>query len=248
QMSMQGEDGRLVPDAIIRLPGGRAVVVDAKTSMAAYLDALDAHEDAQKERLLAQHAEQIRTHMKQLGSKKYWDALDVAPDFVAMFIPGDNFFAAAMERDPGLFEDAIANRVLLVTPTTMIALAKAIAYGWRQERMADNARQVAELGRELYRRLSKMGSHVARTGKSLDVAVKSFNQLIGSLEASVMPQARRFNDLEIAAAHESLPALEPVETEVREPTPGRDLELSGDRPAAKVVGKVTVTPKRNLPS
>ncbi len=245
QVSMQGEDGRLVPDAIIRLPGGRAVVVDAKTSMSAYLEALDAHEDAEKERLLSQHADQIRTHMKQLGSKKYWDALDVAPDFVAMFIPGDNFFAAAIERDPSLFEDAVANRVLLVTPTTMIALTKAIAYGWRQERMAENARQVADLGRELYRRLAKMGSHVLRTGKSLDVAVKSYNQLVGSLESSVMPQARRFNDLEIAASHESLPVLDPVEADVREPVKGRDLEMPGDQPAAKVVGKVTVNPQRS---
>lgn len=248
QVAMNGEDGRLMPDAIIRLPGGRAVVVDAKTSMSAYLDALDAHDEAEKERLLVQHADQIRTHMKQLGSKKYWDALDVAPDFVAMFIPGDNFFAAAIERDPGLFEDAIANRVLLVTPTTMIALTKAIAYGWRQERMADNARQIADLGRELYRRLAKMGGHVLRTGKSLDVAVKSFNQLVGSLESSVMPQARRFNDLEIAATHESLPVLDPVESDVRDPVKGRDLDLSQDQPAAKVVGKVTVNPVRNVPS
>ncbi|MFZ5608313.1 MAG: DNA recombination protein RmuC [Pseudomonadota bacterium] len=224
QVAMAGEEGRLVPDAVIRLPGGRAIVVDAKTSMAAYLDAVEAPDDKAREQHLVRHARQIREHMKQLGSKRYWDALDIAPDFVAMFIPGENFFAAAIERDPELFEDGAANRVLMVTPTTMIALAKAIAYGWRQERMADNARKVAELGRDLYRRLAAMGEHVGAMGRGLDAAVRKYNEMVGSLERSVLPQARKFQELDVEGTSDALTALEPIESEAREPG-GRDLKV-----------------------
>jgi DNA recombination protein RmuC len=209
------DDNRLRPDVVIRLPGDRRIVVDAKTSMAAYLDAVEASEDEARELRLVAHARQLRTHMRQLAAKAYWDALPFTPDFVVMFIPGENFFAAAIERDPQLFEDAIASKVLIVTPTTLIALAKAIAFGWRQEKIADTAKQVAELGRELYRRLAVMGEHVGRVGQGLDAAVKHYNNFVGSLESRVMPSARKFNELEVEGAQDALPDLKPVETKTR---------------------------------
>lgn len=223
EQTIAGEDGRLRPDVIIRLPGERRIVVDAKTSMAAYLDAVEAADEAEREVHLERHARQLRTHMKQLAAKAYWEALPFTPDFVVMFIPGENFFAAAIERDPLLFEDAVAARVLIVTPTTLIALAKAIAFGWRQEKVADNARRVAELGRNLYRRLAAMGGHVVDVGKGLETAVRRYNDLVGSLEQSVMPQARRFNELEVEGTREVLPELRPVETGTRQVRGDRDL-------------------------
>jgi DNA recombination protein RmuC len=163
--------------------------------------------------------------MKQLAGKAYWDALPFTPDFVVMFIPGENFFAAAMERDPQLFEDAVAARVLIVTPTTLIALAKAIAFGWRQEKIADNARQVADLGRELYRRLAHMGKYVADLGRALEGAVKHYNGFVGSLESRVMPQGRRFNELEVDGTADPLPELRLVELETRQLRPDSELLL-----------------------
>jgi DNA recombination protein RmuC len=216
EQTIAGDDGRLRPDVIIRLPGDRRIVVDAKTSMAGYLDAVEAVDDETREAHLAAHARQLRTHMRQLASKQYWDALPCTPDFVAMFIPGENFYAAAIERDPLLFENAIENKVLIVTPTTLIALAKAIAIGWRQEKIAENARHIGELGRELYRRLATMGNHVAGVGAGLDGAVKRYNDLVGSLESRVMPQARRFTELEVEGTREPLPELRPVDTLTRE--------------------------------
>lgn len=223
EQSFDGEGGRLRPDAIIRLPGERFIVVDAKTSMSAYLDALEAVEDQERERLLMLHAGQIRTHMKQLSAKSYWDGLTVTPDFVAMFVPGENLFAAAVERAPDLFEEGIKGRVLVVTPTTLVALLKAVAFGWRQEKVAENARHVGELGQKLYARLCTMGEHVVRVGKGLDSAVSHYNSFVGSLESSVMPQARSFAELHVAGTDKPLPMLEPVERDVREPRRDRDL-------------------------
>src|SRR5437667_1614010 len=184
--------------------------------MTAYLDAVDASEDEAREAHLQRHARQLRLHMKQLGAKAYWSALPFTPDFDVMFIPGENFFAAAIERDPDLFEDAIAVRVLIVTPTTLIALAKAIAFGWRQEKLAEDAQQIATLGRELYRRLAAMGGHVVDLGKGLESAVKHYNSFVGSLESRVMPQARRFNELEVDGTGDPLPELKPIEIEARQ--------------------------------
>lgn len=215
EQTLAADDGRLRPDVIIRLPGERRIVVDAKTSMAAYLDAVEAADDDMREAHLLTHARQLRTHMKLLSGKQYWDALPCTPDFVAMFIPGENFYAAAIERDPALFEDAIESKVLIVTPTTLIALAKAIAVGWRQEKIAENARRVGELGRELYRRLATMGGHVAGVGAGLDNAVKRYNDLVGSLESRVLTQARRFTELELDGTQEPLAELKQVETQIR---------------------------------
>ncbi|HZK91103.1 MAG TPA: DNA recombination protein RmuC [Stellaceae bacterium] len=215
EQTIAGDDGRLRPDVIIRLPGDRRIVVDAKTSMAAYLDAVEAADDETREGHLVHHARQLRTHMRLLAAKQYWDALPCTPDFVAMFIPGENFYAAAIERDPQLFEDAIESKVLIVTPTTLIALAKAIAVGWRQEKLAENARHIGELGRELYRRLATMGDHAGRLGAGLDTAVKHYNNFVGSLEGRVMVQARKFSELDVEGTQEPLPELKPVETQTR---------------------------------
>ena len=228
EQTFGGDDGRLRPDVIIRLPGERRIVVDAKTSMAAYLDAVEAADDDTRDAHLAHHARQLRTHMRLLSGKAYWDALPCTPDFVAMFIPGENFYAAAIERDPQLFEDAIESKVLIVTPTTLIALAKAIAVGWRQEKIAENARQVGELGRELYRRLATMGGHVAGIGAALDNATKRYNDLVGSLESRVLPQARKFSELELDGTQEPLTELRQIETQIR---PLRAAAESGPRDA-----------------
>lgn len=222
------QDRRMIPDAILRLPGGRTIVVDAKTSLSAYFDAMDADDDSLREGFLVKHAREIRTHMKQLGARAYWQSLEHTPDFVCMFIPGENFFAAAIERDPELFEDAVAKQVLIVTPTTLIALAKAVAYGWRQEAIAENARHVAELGRDLYNRLTTMGEHIALTGKNLERAVKAHNAMIGSLERSVLPQARKFQDLQVVGTDKTIDRLGLVETDVRDITAPELLPQSAD--------------------
>jgi len=216
QRAVSGEDeARLVPDAVIRLPNEGAIVVDAKTSLSAYLDAVEAADEAERETYLLKHAREVRSHMKQLASKSYWETLDRTPDFVAMFIPGENFFAAAIERDPEMLEDAIAHRVLIVTPTTLVALARAVAFGWQQQAIAENALEINELARDLYKRLATMGSHIARTGKGLESAVKAYNGMIGSLERQVLPQARRFRELKVQGTGTALPDLEPVESEPR---------------------------------
>lgn len=165
-----------------------------------------------------------------------WDRLTVTPDFVVMFVPGDNFYAAAVERDPSLFEDAAAQRVVIVTPATLIALAKAVAFGWRQEKVAENAQRVHELGRELYSRLSTMTSHIDRCGDALGKSVKYFNQFIGSLEHSVMPQARRFNELEVEGTATEVPLLEPIELEPRLLRSDRDFNGELPSPTAIIVG------------
>jgi DNA recombination protein RmuC len=208
-------EGRVRPDVVIRLPGGRNLVVDAKTSTFNYLDAIEAATDSDRERHLTLHAAQTREHMKKLAAKSYWDGLTETPDFVVMFIPGENFYAAAVERDQGLFEDAAAQRVIIVTPSTLIALAKAVAFGWRQEKVAENAKRVHDLGRELYRRITTMAEHIQGTGGALNKAVKSFNEFIGSLEQSVMPQVRRFNELEVEGTAEEVPVLKHIELEPR---------------------------------
>ncbi|MGA8757625.1 MAG: DNA recombination protein RmuC [Stellaceae bacterium] len=219
------EGVRSRPDVVIRLPGGRSIVVDAKTSMAAYLDAVDSLDEEARERHLELHAQQLRSQVRLLAGKSYWDGLTETPDFVLMFVPGENFYAAAAERDPDLFEFAARQRVLIVTPATLIALARAVAYSWRQEKVAENAKRVHDLGRDLYRRLSTMGSHVVGLGSNLAASVRKYNDFIGSLESSVMPQARRFNELEVEGAGAEIPSLTAVDLELRQLRRDRDISL-----------------------
>lgn len=218
------------PDVVIRLPGGRSIIVDAKTPLSAYLDAVDATEDGERERLLEQHAAQLRMHVRGLAGKSYQDLLPT-PDFVVMFVPGDNFYAAAAERDHSLFEDAAAQGVVIVTPATLIALAKAVAFGWRQEKVAENAQRVHDLGRELYRRLSRMTEHISRCGDALGRSVQHYNQLVGSLEHSVMPQARRFHELEVEGTAAELPLLQQIEQQTRLLRPDPGLKEAGAQAA-----------------
>lgn len=228
QVHFGHEEGADRPDAVIRLPGGRSIVVDAKVSLEEYLKAAETTDVAEKKVHLASHAKHVRSNMLRLANKAYWQRLKETPDFVAMFIPGENFFAAAVEHDRALFDDAMRNKVIIVTPATLVALAKAVAYGWRQETAAENARQVAELGKQLYDRLATMGNHVVSLGRGLSGAVKGYNSFVGSLEGSVFPAARRFVDLQVAASDRAIPVLDPLEDATRAPLTGRDLRLQAE--------------------
>ncbi len=249
EVGVRDDEDRLHrPDVTVRLPGGAVLVIDAKAPMEAYLDAVDAPDDAAREAALVRHAKQVREHARALAKKSYWDKLENSPDFVAMFIPGENFYAAAAERDPDLFQKAVENRVIIVTPATLVALAKAAAFGWRQEEAAKRAQDVAQLGKTLYDRLATFGSHMAKLGKALESGVKSYNQAVGSLEAKVMPSARKFQELEVFETAAPAPELPQIELAARLPAPGRDLRLGssaadvdGEREAA-VVRDVTPAP------
>jgi len=209
------EDGRLRPDALVKLPGGKSIVVDAKTPLDGFLNAIEASDPDRQAAALAHHARQLRTHVKQLAGKEYWSRLSTTPDFVVMFVPGEAMYSAAMEKDPGLFEDAFGQRVLIATPTTLIALIKAIAYGWQQEKLTENAQQVANNARDLYDRLSVMGGHMDRLGQALRQSVDRYNKVVGSLEARVLPAARRFETLGVAPAEAALETPGQVEVEPR---------------------------------
>ncbi|MBS0297371.1 MAG: DNA recombination protein RmuC [Proteobacteria bacterium] len=216
QVSLDSEEGRRRPDVTVRMPGGGVFVIDAKASLNAFLEAQDAADDAQRAACLIRHAQSLRAHMTGLSSKAYWDQLkDRTPDFVAMFVPGDGFLAAALDQSPDLLTEAMDKRVLIVTPTTLFALCKAVAYGWRVEEQAANASHVAELGKELYKRLADMGGHAAALGRALETAVGKYNAFVGSLETRVLTQARRFEELSVDHEGKDIAELEPVDVAVR---------------------------------
>jgi DNA recombination protein RmuC len=215
EVSVEGADGRLRPDVIIRVPGGRNLVIDAKVSLNAYQDAFEAVEDNLRSVSLAAHAAAMKAHVNTLGQKAYQDQFDDTPDYVIMFVPGEHFLSAALEQDNELWDFAFNKRVLLATPTNLIAIARTVSAVWKQEKMAGQAREIAELGKELYSRLATMGGHVGKVGRNLDTAVSAYNSLVGSLESQVLSQAKRFEDLNIDTGGKTIDALPVVEQVTR---------------------------------
>ncbi|MBB4632039.1 DNA recombination protein RmuC [Sphingosinicella soli] len=215
EVSVDTGDGRLRPDAVIKLPGGKSLVIDAKCSLVAYQDAVDSADEGERTRHLKIHAATIRGHVGALSRKAYWEQFESTPDFVIMFIPGENFLAAALETDHDLFEAAFAQKILLASPTNLIAIARTVAMVWRQEKIEEQARDIATLGKELYERLATMGGHVGRLGKNLETATSAYNAFVGSLESQVLTSAQRFRDLSIEPPKKEIERLPVIETTPR---------------------------------
>jgi DNA recombination protein RmuC len=214
QETVTTDNGRLRPDLVVKLPGGKHVVVDAKTPLQAFLEAFETTDEDARRVCLANHARQVRDHMKTLSGKNYWEQFEATPEFVVMFLPGETFFSAALEQDPGLIEQGVLQRVIPASPTTLIALLKAVAYGWNQEKLARNAQQISALGKELHDRLRLLAGHIISVGTGLDRAVESYNKAVGSLESRVLVSARKFAEMGASVA-DDIPQLEPIETTAR---------------------------------
>jgi len=223
QTTHSGDEGRLRPDVVVKLPGGRTVIVDAKVALTAYLDAVDAGSEDERRGHLKRHALQLRTHVEKLADKDYGRQLRATAEFVVLFIPGDAFLSAAAEIEPALIEDALERNVVIATPATLIALLRAVAYGWRQEQVAENAQQISDLGRQVHDRLTTLITRLAATGAQLNKTVRAYNDTVASLEARVLPAVRRFGELGVPSRKE---LVEPqrVETVPRQPVP-LELEL-----------------------
>jgi len=210
QQSIDTAEGKQRPDMVVRMPGGREIVVDAKAPMDAYLGAVEATDDSVRAQELQRHARNVRARVRELSSKAYWQSLPGSPDFVVLFIPGDQFLSAALEIDARLLEDALADKVVLATPSSLVALLRAVAYGWRQESLAENAEHIRTVGEELYERLSTFAGHLDKLGSSLGRSVESYNKAVGSFDSRVLPGARKFNEMGIQGKKD-LPEPEPVD-------------------------------------
>jgi DNA recombination protein RmuC len=215
EVSVEGDGGRLRPDVVVRVPGGQNLVIDAKVSLNAYQDAFGAVDEREKAAHLVAHAAAMKAHVNTLGAKAYWNQFDDTPDFVVMFVPGEHFLAAALDQDAGLWDYAFERKVLLATPTNLIAIARTVAAVWRQEKLANQAREIAALGKELYARMSVMGSHIAKVGRNLDQATGAYNAFVGSFESQVLTQAKRFEALDIETGDKEIPSLPVAEQAAR---------------------------------
>ena len=211
QQTIGSDDRRVRPDVIIQLPGGKQIVVDAKVPLDAYLRALEAPDEAARQALLLEHARQVRTHLAQLGAKGYFSEVRSSPEFVVMFLPGEMFFSAALEQDPGLIEYGVERKVIPASPTTLIALLRAVAYGWQQQAMEDNAKKISELGRSLYDSTRVLGEHFGELGSRLKSSVDAYNRAVGSLEGNVLIKARRFKELQATTGAEEIAPLESID-------------------------------------
>jgi len=236
QLTSTGDDGPLRPDLVVHLAGGKQVVVDAKVPLDAFLDATAAEEDEQRDAHLRRHARQLRSHVDTLAAKAYWQALPCSPEFVVLFVPAEAFLSHALESDPALLDDAAARRVILATPSTLIALLRTVAHAWTQEALADNAREVHALGRELHKRISTVADHFDKLGRSLGASVGHYNNAIGSLESRVLVSARRLGDL--SASDVELDAPTPIETAVRTTT-AAELLVTDAVPPLHTAGRTT---------
>lgn len=215
QPSVETEEGRKRPDLIVKLPGDRTVVVDAKVPLKAYMDATESQDENSRQKALLRHAQAVKNHMQLLGSKAYWNQFSPSPDFVVLFLPGESFFSAALEQDRNLIEDGISKRVILATPTTLIALLRTVAYSWQQQQVAENARRIWQAGTELFDRVYKFSDHLSKVRDGLNKATESYNAAIGSWTSRVVPSARRLKELGAAPQEKEIVEIEPIETPLR---------------------------------
>jgi DNA recombination protein RmuC len=244
--STQTEEGRLSPDVVIKLPGGKSVVVDAKVPLSAYLDAMECEEDQPRDGKLKDHARQVKEHINRLANKNYWAHFQPAPDIVVMFVPGEALLSAAMQHDAGLLEFSMARGIMLASPLSLIALLKAIAYGWQQDTVAKNAQEISDLGRNLYDRIAKLAEHFENVGRSLAKAVQAYNGAIGTLESRVLVTARRLKDKGVTVSEE-FRELEPVDQTPRLLGAPELVGLFDDAAVdAEIVGDVSVPDPRDL--
>lgn len=236
QATTATDEGTLRPDLVVRVPGGKHVVIDAKAPLVAYLDAFETSDEAERQLRLADHARQVRDHVGKLSAKGYWRQFDPSPDFVVMFLPDESYLRAAHEHDPSLQEYAWSSNVILASPSTLMVLLRTVAITWQQETIAESAREVSDLGRELYKRLSTMGAHFAKLGRSLGGAVDAYNQTVGSLERQVLPQARRFEQHGIAGIEP--PELQPIERQPRSLAAAELVAEATEQPALGAVAGI----------